>query len=59
MIQPIRKPKAKRVVKTQDFHDVNTKRAPSPRSALWGTWRTKHAKPSTPVTYSGTHYKPS
>lgn len=59
MIERFPKVNAKRIIKTQEFPDVNTKSAPSRRTALWGTWRTKHAKPSTPVVYSGIHYRPS
>lgn len=59
MIERFPKVKAKRVIQTQSFPDENVKRVRSKRSALWGTWRAKHAKPSTPVTYSGMHYRPS
>lgn len=59
VIEHFPKVKAKRVIKTQDLPPSHMKRSPSLRSALWGTWRTKHAKPSTPVVYSGIHYKPT
>jgi hypothetical protein len=46
---------AKRIVKTQHIETV-IKRAPSKRSVLFGTWRRRNEKPSTPVVYSGIHH---
>lgn len=52
MIEPIRKPKAKRIIKTQAFPDSHIKASPSKKQALWGTWRSKHAKPSQVIVYT-------
>jgi len=49
ILTPVPQSPAKRVVKTQDLPDSSTKRTPSKKTVLWGAWRGRNAKPSTPV----------